>query len=262
MKKIKFIISFLFISITLFASPYELSLKKELSIIGLGAGLATVVTVKNKDGYISEKEIAGLDKNDINFFDRIANNKYSEKCDQISTALLLTTLLSPSLLGFEKEIKDDYKIVGTMYFETLLLTYYTTNIAKTMISRERPYLYNSKSSLNKKLEDNSAKNSFFSGHTSMCFSSAVFLSKVYSDYNPNSKKKNYIWAGTLLSATTVAVLRYESGEHYPSDIIFGAIAGTLYGYYIPELHRKKDKKITVLPSLSHNGCEISFIYTF
>jgi membrane-associated phospholipid phosphatase len=93
-----------------------------------------------------------------------------------------------------------------------------------------------------------AKKSFFSRHTSAAFASAVFLSSVYGDYHPGSAARPYIWAGSLLAATAVGVMRCESGEHFPTDVIAGAVAGSAAGYLIPRLHRSSGGRLSVLPS--------------
>lgn len=61
--------------------------------------------------------------------------------------------------------------------------------------------------------------SFPSGHTSLCFATAVSLSLCYPEW--------YVVVPSLLWATGVGFSRIYLGVHYPSDVVFGAVVGTL-----------------------------------
>ena len=123
-------------------------------------------------------------------------------------------------------------------------------LTKGSIERFRPYAYNPDAPMVKKLTSDTRK-SFFSGHTTTAFASAVFLSTVYSDYNPNSEWKPYIWAGSLFIASVVGYLRYEAGMHFPTDILAGAIVGSAIGYAIPWMHRVGKENVSLTPGVPH-----------
>ena len=61
--------------------------------------------------------------------------------------------------------------------------------------------------------------SFPSGHTSLCFATAVSISLCY--------PKWYVVVPSMLWATGVGFSRLYLGVHYPSDVAFGAVVGTL-----------------------------------
>jgi membrane-associated phospholipid phosphatase len=133
-----------------------------------------------------------------------------------------------------------------MYAETMALAIILPALGKSAAERNRPYVYNPDAPLDEKLKRD-ARSSFFSRHTSMAFASGVFLSTVYNDYYPHSRSKSRILAGSLLGATAVGVMRYESGMHFPSDIIAGAIVGSVIGYAVPRLHRVNNERVDVVP---------------
>ena len=100
----------------------------------------------------------------------------------------------------------------------LWFSYFTFSITKGAVQRVRPYVYNPGVPVDKKLITD-ARKSFISGHTTMAFASMTFLSTVFMEYNPNSKYIPVVLGGGLLTAAAVGVLRVESGNHFPSDVI-------------------------------------------
>ena len=70
-----------------------------------------------------------------------------------------------------------------------------------------------------------AYGSFYSGHASTAFATAVFTGIWFSETYPGSQWIPWVWAGSLSAATAVAVLRVAAGKHFPTDVIAGAAAG-------------------------------------
>jgi membrane-associated phospholipid phosphatase len=85
--------------------------------------------------------------------------------------------------------------------------------------------------------DNTASGSFYSGHTSAAFTVAVFTGMVYDAAHPGSSYSTAVWAGALGAATLMGVLRVAAGKHYPSDVVVGAVMGSLVGWLVPTLHK-------------------------
>ena len=145
-----------------------------------------------------------------------------------------------------------------MCLQNIITTYSVSHLPKAMIRRYRPYSYNDE------VDDEirrlpGATLSFFSAHTSVSFASAVFLSTTFNKYNPDSNLTPYIWGTSLLIATAVGYLRYASGNHFPTDIIAGAIVGSIIGYLIPLIHESdKGTKELVVPAGNPYNNLISF----
>lgn len=76
------------------------------------------------------------------------------------------------------------------------------------------------------------KYGFFSSHASNMFGLAVFLLLIF------WKSKKSIRYYFIPLATLVAYSRIYLGKHYPSDILVGAIFGSLVGYFIHKLFIK------------------------
>lgn len=214
---------------------------------GLIAGNIAAV---NGAGFLMEdKEIAVkpglLSVEEINSFDRWSAFSYSKPIDITSDILQYTSFLLPAVL-FTTD-KDQWLTVGVMYAESALLSYGLKNLGKALVTRYRPYNYFEGAPVH---EDNDFLKSFPSGHTTMAFTGASFASYTFSQYFPDSPWKIPVIAGSYVLAGATAALRIASGNHFFSDVLAGAVIGSLSGWIIPYVHRV-EKKIN--KSLSNNS---------
>jgi membrane-associated phospholipid phosphatase len=170
-------------------------------------------------------------------------------------------LIAPMALLTSDKVRDDFGTFSVMYLENLLLSFAAVHTTKIISKRNRPYMYNKNVPLKYK-SNSSSRLSFFSGHTTHAFSSAVFLSTIYAEYYPDSKWKPYIWGISLLSASITGYLRYASGNHFPTDIIMGAVVGSAIGYLIPLIHKvdKEDEQPGAAPSQFQNLFSLQIIF--
>ena len=213
---------------------------------------------------IYRNNIGTYDRKDVLPIDRCATYYLSEGWDNTSDISRNMILYASPLVFVPQALDLNFKnmiTLGTMYLEVYYLTKGFTYIVKSTSQRTRPYMYNSSLSEDERLQiaaDTWSENgSFFSGHTSAAFASAVFISKTYTDIYGESVWSDLIWGGTLTLAGITAYSRVRAGKHYPSDVIAGAITGAAIGYFIPELHKKtkdKDYSITIMPG----GLEFSY----
>ena len=218
-------------------SPYKLETGREALLLGGGFGLGILTLhLESNIKSIKYNELQNLSRENVNAFDRGATYNWSKEASVISDYLLNFMLISPMALLFSDKVRDDFGTFSVMYIENLFLSFAVVHTTKILIKRKRPYTYNKNVPLKYK-SDSSSRLSFFSGHTTHAFSSAVFLSTVYSEYYPDSKLKPYIWGISLLSASITGYLRYASGNHFPTDIIMGAVVGSAIGYLIPLIHK-------------------------
>lgn len=267
MKRIVYLIIILSMVMPLFGAeendyPYELSVEREMMFIIPGAltyGLSYPVELHKQA--LTEQEILGLKRSDINVFDRAAAYNWSSDMTVLSDVGAGLVMALPAFLYFTDSVQKHYLSTLILWGETELLVAGLCSLTKSIVDRKRPYVYNPSISVAKKLAQSDAQQSFFSLHTATAFSSAVFLSQFVTDLYPDSNWRFVIWPVSLAAAAGVGVLRYTSGNHYPSDILTGAAVGSAIGFLTLYLHRKKSWNVTVVPMLGENkGLLLS--YTF
>jgi len=238
-------------------------MKKDSAILGsalIANGVGIVM--RNSVTRLYEDDISKLSENKVNTFDRSAVKLYSENCSYVSDIAVAACILLPSSFIFDGNIRNDAITISAMYAETCLLTAAVSSISKGTFRRVRPFVYNDDVPMSiKKTAD--AKKSFISQHTAFAFSSAVFVSMVFSDYHPDLKTKYVIWGGSLFVASSVGYMRFRSGEHFPTDIIAGAMVGGIIGYYIPHTHKKRSPhSMSMQPIILPDNLAIVFTWAF
>ncbi len=234
-------LKYIALSILLFATafPQHYILKNNNEVIHIGSGLggsALSLILKHNVSPLSVSEINNLDKNSINAFDRGAISNWSSSAGTLSNAGLAFTFISPAILMLGKAVQDESLTIGTMYFETMLYATALNQITKAIVSRNRPFTYNANAPLGDK-QSTDARMSFYSGHTTAAFASAVFLSTVFCEIYPSSEWKPAVIGLSIASAAATGYYRYKAGMHFPSDIIAAAIIGSAIGYIIPQIHK-------------------------
>ena len=227
------------------SSPYSLSATTDSLLIGSGAILwALTLYTKEKVDPLTDDKIRALTPGNINRLDRSATDNWSPNGAKWSDITLTSTMISPLAFLLNDKTRDDFIILGVMYSESLLITNGLNMTIKNIVQRKRPFTYNPDAP-HKDKKEKDAVLSFYSGHTANAFNSAVFAGTVFSDYYAQSLWRYAVWGTSLMLASTTGYLRYYSGKHYPTDIIAGAIIGSITGWAIPALHRNRDENISV-----------------
>jgi membrane-associated phospholipid phosphatase len=226
-------------------SFFHLKTSREMILGGSGLVLAGFGQYLNNNiTLLTVNDINHLSGEDVNCFDHNAIQKYSPNAARLSDILLVATLALPAGLFMSGNVRDDFSTIGLMYAENLLLVNSVSLITKGSVRRIRPYVYNPDAPLEDKLSKDAVR-SFYSGHTTNAFASAVFFSVVYSDYFPDSQWKTPVWIGSLGAASIVGILRYGAGKHFPTDIIAGAVVGSAIGFFIPYIHQQENTDFPV-----------------
>ncbi|MBI9103689.1 MAG: phosphatase PAP2 family protein [Spirochaetales bacterium] len=244
MKKIKNIILIVLVlcGVVHAESLFQLEMKREILLGSLGVALLA-------PDFIFEPSISDpQERKDIFPMDEMFLYSYDDKLDSLSTLGAYGALLLPGL-SVLADLHDNNKLLtyGVMYGEAFLLATGTKELLKLVVSRHRPYTYFGELPEG---EEDDYYNSFPSGHTTYAFLGASFLSSTFSMDYPESRFKIPLIASSYLIAGGVGYLRIASGSHFLSDVLTGAVIGTVCGWMIPMLHleRENDRVLSIIPS--------------
>lgn len=227
-------------------SPFRLEKTRERALLGTGAllGVGSLVLAAGVDP-LTVDEINQLDANDVNDFDRDSIDPYRDA--YAGDALAVVSYLLPLTTFARADTKRDWETIGVMWMEATLLNLGINGIAKATVLRTRPYVYDADTPLDKKTTE-SARLSFYSGHTASAASNCFFMARVFTAYVASPKAKIAIWAGAVTYPALTGLLRVDSGHHFRTDIITGYVVGAAIGYFIPQLHRIADDRVSLHPT--------------
>ena len=247
-------------------NPYVKGFKHELPFIAAGAGLITtgfILQSANPTQPFTVSELDGLNRYDINPFDRPATYNYSPQAAATSDIIRIGVLILPAIFLSNHHTRPDIGSLLVMGLEVGAITYGLTLTVKNITNRPRPYVYNPDVPVDERT-NNISKRSFYSGHTSFTASFSFFTAKVISDYHPNMKAglKIAVWSIAATIPAVTAYLRVESGKHFPTDVIAGYAVGAFTGWIVPQLHKKKKRNsnYSLFPVMFHGGPGLYFCY--
>jgi membrane-associated phospholipid phosphatase len=249
-------------------SPYKTSFKVDAPIIAAGVGLTYLGTtlIANKRDLTTAEVLAKSSKN-LPFFDRGNAGFYSEKADRDSYIPFHVSFVAPiamALLNGNERRK--FGQVMVLYTETMAVTGTLFTMATGTVYRSRPFVYNYTTTSNngadlEKRRENDSHRSFYAGHTAASASATFFMAQVFSDFNPDSKAKPYVWAVAAAIPAVVAYGRYKAGYHFLSDNVIGYVLGAGAGMLVPRLHRTKMmKNVSILPQAGDNYRGLAVTY--
>jgi len=135
---------------------------------------------------------------------------------QSVTPISIATPLTMFAFGYFNQNKDQKRQAWVTGSALAINTFLTFGL-KYSIHRPRPYV----SDLQIIKKATAGAHSFPSGHTSTAFATAISLTLAY--------PKWYVALPAYAWATASGYSRMHLGMHYPSDVLAGAIIGTLSG---------------------------------
>ncbi len=247
-----------------FTSPYYMSFKVDGPIIGAGIGLTAFGTyLISQKNDLTDAQLATKTRDKIPFFDRGNAGYYSEKADRDSYVPFKFSFALPVALMLlnKNERKEPVKVLA-LYIETMAVTGTLFTMATGTVYRSRPYVYGNLADVPRK-KDNDSQRAFYAGHTAATAAASFYAAKVFSDYNPDSKARVWVWVLAAALPASVGYLRYKAGMHFLSDNLLGYALGAGAGIFIPEWHKnKKLKNMTFVPQIGNGYKGIAYTYNF
>ncbi len=232
------------------AFPYRLGAVREATMGATALGLYGSSFYFNS--LKRSANAADLRDSSIPFFDRLYTSSHSSPMGTAADVLMVSAALAPELAAaaFAPGLDGGkFLTIGVMYVETMGLAYSSAELLKSLVTRYRPYGYSGTVDFG----DSELTSSFPSRHAMIAFSSATFAGFAFDKVAPGSPWSPLVWASGLGLATATSVLRVASGDHFPSDVVAGAILGSALGYLVPLLHEKRGgrgpvSQVSLLPT--------------
>lgn len=212
-------------------SRFELSNRTDITLsVSAAALLGLDIAIEKSRSIPAYGGTPRIALDELNALDALAVCRYSKALDTASSVSVLAMMAATG--GYALFAGEDRLVTGVMYMETLAWAFGVKELCKNLIPRERPYVYHDGYPL-EEIADGDYIRSFPSGHSTLAFASAAFLSEVMDD----SEWKLPVVAGSYALAAGIAAMRVASGNHHITDALAGAALGLACGYLIPLVHR-------------------------
>lgn len=194
----------------------------------LGTGVQAILTTHHGAGY------------DLSPFgpDDAVRNNFSAAAANLSDKLLAVTASAPLMLQMSQGFNTSMGNASVVYAEAHAFNLLLTDTVKLIVRRPRPFTHARDPRILAFIDrqGSDAFSSFFSGHSSAAFTSAMAGSLLYAARTDDLGARHVVWGFEFLLAGMTAQLRVSAGRHYRTDIWVGSLAGLAMGFVVPALH--------------------------
>jgi membrane-associated phospholipid phosphatase len=222
------------------------------AMIAVSLGFAGTLELINSTGEIRPQQIdKSFDRSQLIWIDRGAATQTPDpnagRYSTIGLGLAVAyAVIDPIMSGVREKSVQTGVVDAFMYAEALSFTVAMTNIVKMAVRRPRPIAYIDaaahKDDPNYTNSSTDSALSFFSGHAAITATISATATYLAFARAPHSARP---WITLLVGAgltTFVSIERVRAGQHFPTDVIAGSIAGAGIGLVVPHLHRTDDIK--------------------
>lgn len=218
---------------------FSISLEKELPLFIS----STLIFLGGETGFITEiKCIEPCNPDELNIVDKGTSSLYNPTISLTSDIILGIAIATPIIYYITSgivtlELKQNLKNL-LIIIESILLTGAITEYIKNIVQRPRPYAYNKELKKPEILKQEDTYKSFFSGHTSLAFATLVSFAYIYHMEHKESIWRWIVWSSSIILSSLIGGFRILSGKHFPTDVITGAVVGTIVGILVPIIHQE------------------------
>lgn len=212
-------------------------------LIGGGAAISGLLSLILSTGEI-KPTLPGPESN-LLWIDKLAVTQHVDPNAGLYSSIGLGAAIGFAVidpfLSAKRDGWDAFLVDAVLYAETVSLTETLTDITKIAVRRPRPIDYVNCPAGTTSVactENTDLQLSFVSGHASTV--GAIGATATYLAFQRSGRKaaRPWITLGTSVALTTfVSIERVRAGEHFPTDVLAGAVAGAMVGVLVPHLHR-------------------------
>jgi membrane-associated phospholipid phosphatase len=170
--------------------------------------------------------------------DRSVEHKFSASAADLSDRLLVLGIATPIAAQLSDGFDQRFANAGVVYLEAQAFNALLTAAAKLGVRRPRPYTHSDAPAAVAltRAQGSDAYVSFFSGHASTTYTSAMAGSILYSLRTGELRARHAMWGLEFASAALTAQLRVRAGRHYRTDVWVGSLVGAGVGLLVPAVH--------------------------
>lgn len=164
--------------------------------------------------------------------------KLSASAADLSDRLLVLGIATPLAAQLSDGFDVRFANSGLIYLQAHSLNTLLTTAAKVSVRRGRPYTHSDAPAAVAltRSQGSGAYVSFFSGHASTTYTSAMAGSILYALRTDEPWARHTMWGLEFASAALTAQLRVRAGRHYRSDVWLGSLVGAGVGLLVPAVH--------------------------
>jgi len=228
-------------------SPYQTDLLSDGIWVTASVGLNVLGynLIQNKDPLTIEK-LNSLSKDDVWAIDRWAAGNYSEQANSDSYIPFYASFILPLALLLNDNERSNAGQISVLFVETMATTGALFSITAGLVQKSRPLVYNTSIPVEDRVNSDEQR-SFYAGHTAATAAATFFAAKVFSDFNPDSPLKPYVWGVAVAIPVSVGYFRITSGKHFLTDNLIGYAVGAATGILIPEFHKRTKHNLQIYP---------------
>lgn len=134
--------------------------------------------------------------------------------------------------------------------EATMLASAASGLSTAVTGRPRPYMYGTEAPLATRQSGDGGL-SYFSGHTSTSFGLVTSTFMTLHRLHPDDRWPWYVMAAGSVAAGFVGATRILAGQHFPTDVLAGAVVGVGIGVAVPAMHRSPH--VTATPMAVDGG---------
>lgn len=246
-----------------------LNLKREIIICLVCVGVSFASMELHKASYKkhSSFEMGSFDQtqiDSINIFDRSVAGRWDIVAKARGKIFKYTAIyiIPVSLLFFIGSVKRRLSLFF-IFLQGYVFTESLTGSVKGIVNRYRPFTYRTMEeieNLNVKakekfledIADYDVINSFFSGDASLTAYGFAFFAFSFQNFYRENRYQKVVWIVAVICIILVCYYRAMSGKHFPSDVLTGALVGSMIAFSIIKMH-KPDEQLTTVTNKSSRG---------